>query len=370
MKKLLFVAMGAAALVACNSKHASNAYSINGTTDLPDGEMVYITYQASDDSTYVDSVAVNGGKFAFNGSVETPRMAYISKNLSRRDNQAYRPIIIENSDITVELNGDDCSDVTVAGSPATAQMDSLKNALKVYTDEMTSMRAQYDSIGDNQEKMNAFLAKYDELSDKVDQEGLNFVKTHPNSYYTPILMRQLSYGMTLDEMKEIYNTWTPEVKAADNYIGNRIAALETVQPGNPAPEIAGKDQNDQDVSLSGLKGNVVLLDFWATWCGPCRRSLPHVKEVYEKYHDKGLEVLCVSLDREEEPWKEYIANSGMGMEKYHHVYERGCFWNSKDAKTYAVNSIPAKFLIDRDGKIIGRFDSNEDLDAKLAELFN
>lgn len=368
MKKLLYLALGVAALGACNSKPV-DAYKINGTTDLADGEMIYITYTLTQDSTFVDSVAVANGAFVFNGTVDYPRVAYISKGSPRSANEAVRVFMIENGDLNIELKGDNYSDAPVTGSASTVEMDSLRGAMKVYTDEMMSMRTQYDSIANDKEKLDAFMAKYDQLSENVQDAQLNFIKTHPASYYTPVLMRQLSYGMSLDEMKEIYDTWTPEVKAADSYIGNRIIALEAVQPGKPAPEIAGKDQNDQDVSLSGLKGNVVLLDFWATWCGPCRASLPHVKEVYEKYHDKGLEVLCVSLDREEEPWKEYIANSGMGMENYHHVYERGCFWNSKDAKNYAVNAIPAKFLIDAEGNIIANVSSDEDLDAKLAELF-
>lgn len=369
MKKLLFLALGAAVLGACSSK-PTDAYTINGTTDLADGEMIFMSYQLDADSTFVDSVEVANGTFAFNGAVEYPRMAYISHGKPKYIDETVRPIMIENAVIAIDLKGDTYSEAPVTGSPSTQEMDSLKNALKVYTDEMKAMGAQYDSIANDKEKLEVFMAKYEELNNNVKNEQINFVKTHPASYYTPLLMRTLSYGMTLDEMKEIYNTWTPEVKAADSYIGQRIEALEAVQPGKQAPEIAGKDQNDKDVSLSGLKGKVVLLDFWATWCGPCRASLPHVKEVYEKYHDKGLEVLCVSLDRDEAAWKDYIANSGMGMENYNHVYERGCFWNSKDAKNYAVNAIPAKFLIDAEGNIIANVSDDEVLNAKLAEIFD
>ena len=119
------------------------------------------------------------------------------------------------------------------------------------------------------------------------------------------------------------------------------------------------------MSLSGLKGKVVLLDFWATWCGPCRASLPHIKEVFEKYHDKGLEVLAVSRDRSEEPWKEYIANSGMGMENYVNIYDAPV----NNAANYAIQYIPSKFIIDAEGNMVGRFDNPDELDAKLAEIF-
>lgn len=123
--------------------------------------------------------------------------------------------------------------------------------------------------------------------------------------------------------------------------------------------------NSRQVNQFDLKGKVVLLDSWTTWCGPCRAALPHVKEIFEKYNGKGLEVLVVSLDRSEEPSKEYIANSGMGMEKYVNIYDAPV----NNADNYAIQYIPSKFIIDAEGNMLGRFDDEEELNAKLAEIF-
>ena len=146
--------------------------------------------------------------------------------------------------------------------------------------------------------------------------------------------------------------------------GKYIAALDNLTPGKPAPAISGKNQNGEEVSLADLKGKVVLLDFWATWCGPCRASLPHVKELWEKYNGKGMQVLAVSLDRDQDAWKDYIANSGMGMENYVNIFDEG----GVNAEGYAIQYIPSKFIIDREGNFVGRFDNEEELNAKLAEL--
>ena len=123
--------------------------------------------------------------------------------------------------------------------------------------------------------------------------------------------------------------------------------------------------NKETFETALAEGKLMMVDFWATWCGPCRASLPHVQEVYEKYNGKGLEVLAVSLDRSEEPWKEYIANSGMGMEKYVNIYDQPV----NNADNYAIQYIPSKFIIDAEGNMVGRFDGEEELDAKLAEIF-
>lgn len=370
MKTQLFIGIGAIAMLAACSSKPSNEYVINGTTDIPDGEMIYLSYTVTPDSVYKDSVAVAEGKFVFNGTLANPVQAYIASAKAREDRSKQRAFMVEPGTLTISLTGDDYTKAPVEGSLLTAQLDSVSNFISGINDKMKALQEEAEGIQeDDTVKMKELEGKFEALYNEQEEYPINFAKTHPASYVSPVVYRRAIYNQSLDELKEVFNSWTPEVQASAPSIAEFIAAMENVQPGKDAIEIAGKDQNEADVKLSDLKGKVVLLDFWATWCGPCRRSLPHVKEVFEKYNDKGLEVLCVSLDADEAAWKDFIANSGQGMEKYHHVYERGCGWNSKDAANYAVKSIPAKFLIDKDGKIIGKFNSDEELDAKLQEIF-
>jgi len=364
MKKTLIFGLGIlAAMCACNPK-PSTGYSIDGKTDLADGEMIYLTYQESADSTNVDSCAVAGGAFSFAGDIDCPKLAYISHGRIQYVNEKVRPFMLEPGKISVSLTGDDYSKAEVTGSAVTAQMDSLNTILKAVYDQMTPMREQYEEIKDDSVKMAAFEQKYDSLVKLVKNAEIEFIRTHPASYYSPVVMQGIKTDLSLDEIKEIYNGWNPEIQAADKETEKYISALEAIRPGVVAPEVSGKDQNGKEVSLSGLKGKVVLLDFWATWCGPCRASLPHVKALYEKYNGKGLEVLAVSLDRDEEAWKKYIAESGMGMEKYVNIYDEPV----NNADKYAISYIPSKFIIDSEGKMVGRFDDEKELDAKLAEM--
>lgn len=370
MKTQLLICAGALAMIAACTSKPSNEFTINGETDLKDGDMIYLSYSVSSDSVYNDSVAVANGKFAFSGKIDHPYAAKIFAGEENGNSPKSRRFMIEPSVISISLFGEDYGKASVGGSQLTMQFDSVYNYVAETESKLMAIQQEAQKLQEGDSlKMKELEEQFAAIYDDQEAYQLNFAKTHPASYVSPIVLRGIIYNRSLDELKEIYGNWTPDIQASAPQIADFIAAMENVQPGKQAIEIAGLDQNDAEVKLSDLRGKVVLLDFWATWCRPCRASLPHVKEVFEKYNDKGLEVLCVSLDRDESAWKDFIANSGQGMEKYHHVYERGCGWDSKDAANYAVKSIPAKFLIDRDGKIIGKYDSEEELDAKIAEIF-
>lgn len=136
--------------------------------------------------------------------------------------------------------------------------------------------------------------------------------------------------------------------------------------GGEAPEIALPDQNGNVIKLSSLRGKVVLIDFWASWCGPCRMENPNVVRVYKQYKDKGFEILGVSLDRDKQAWLDAIAKDGL---TWKHVSDLK-YWQSEAAKTYNVTGIPLTVLIDKDGKIIAKNLRGPALEAKLKQLFN
>ena len=125
------------------------------------------------------------------------------------------------------------------------------------------------------------------------------------------------------------------------------------------------DTEGKPVQLSSLRGKVVLVDFWAAWCGPCRQENPNVVRLYQQYHSKGFEILGVSLDRTKEDWLKAIAADNL---TWIHVSDLQ-YWQNAAARLYGVNAIPQSFLLDKDGKIIGKGLRGEDLANKLAEIF-
>ncbi len=210
----------------------------------------------------------------------------------------------------------------------------------------------------------------------------DYMEKYPSTALTAMFLRQETGRMTLDKMKEVYNKLDETAKQTTSAkeIAAEIAVLERVMPGNPAPEIAKNDLvTGKPFALSSLKGKVVLLDFWASWCVPCRKSNPHVKALYEKYRKKGFDVVYVA-DNDSRPEDALKAIDQDGIKKYHHVL-RGLkmlkdangkmtgFDKSEDvSEQYAIHFLPTKYLIDREGKIIGKV-NDEELDAKLKEIF-
>jgi peroxiredoxin len=137
-----------------------------------------------------------------------------------------------------------------------------------------------------------------------------------------------------------------------------------IMPGMPAAELSLPDANGNPVNLSELKGKVVLLDFWASWCGPCRRNSPHLVRLYKKYHEKGLEILGVSLDQDPASWKDAIHHDKMNWIQVND--DKG--WNAPSTITYQVNAIPAYFLIDKNGIIKLINGSGQQLEDAIKEL--
>ncbi len=162
-----------------------------------------------------------------------------------------------------------------------------------------------------------------------------------------------------------YDKYKDESAAYIQQLGRQISSARNLMIGAEAPDFTQKTPEGEPMSLSDLRGKVVLLDFWASWCGPCRRENPHVVKLYEKYQDKGFDILGVSLDRTKERWVDAIAKDKL---TWHHVSDlKG--WKNAVAGSYSVRSIPHTLLLDKDGKILARNLRGAQLDAKLKEIF-
>ncbi|MDH5399605.1 MAG: TlpA family protein disulfide reductase [Cyclobacteriaceae bacterium] len=223
----------------------------------------------------------------------------------------------------------------------------------------------------NEQVMANLRAEYAVMEDANLKKIAGLIRQHPTSLAAVDLLRS---GQFLDKDKyfEVYEFVAGEItdKYPDlKYVASfkeMVDGMKKLAIGQVAPDFSLPNPDGEMVSLSSLRGNYVLVDFWAKWCRPCRVENPNVVRMYNKYNEKGFEVFGVSLDRNKEDWLQAIEEDGL---TWTHVSDLK-FWNSEAAKLYGVTAIPFALLLNPDGEIIGKNLRGQALESKLAEIFN
>lgn len=379
MKKLLFIGLGVAAIMsACNSRPA-NQYDINGSIAGADGETIYMAVGMGD-SMRIDSVVIEKGTFTFSGTTDKVSGATLYIGEPVYDSKTVTRFYLEpGAVISVDsLTGEDFSAAVFNGSSTQDDAKAYEDGYKVFIDRLNTLRE--ESANAEPAAVDSLTALMEAARNEAQAYQKDYIRNNSSKVFAAMQLAYVSSMLPLDELKELYNALTPEVKSYAEEAAKEIAAQEAVQPGNPAPDLIGLNPDGREIKLSDLKGKTVLIDFWATWCVPCRQGLPHVKECYDKYHDQGFEVFCVAdNDSSPDKWKEVIVEEG--MQNYYNIL-RGMktltdangqfagFDRSNDqSEKYAVHYLPTKYLIGADGNIIAKIESDEDLDARLKEIY-
>jgi peroxiredoxin len=314
----------------------------------------------------VNAGVVNNGMFKITGgSVAFPELAAIVVI----DKKKTLPFFLENSEITITGKFESFDDLIITGSKSQNEFKSLNDSLSPLNLKYSELYKKYlDARQANIIKKSAELQGQLEAIDN-DRRKIqkDFLKTNPGSFVAPLILRNLISLTEPSEMEIYINDLDPAVARSPVIVQlkERVAILKKVEVGQKAPDFTLNDPEGRPVSLSSKIGtNLLLVDFWAAWCSPCRTENPNVVKVWKEFNKKGFDVYGVSLDQKKEDWVNAIADDKL---TWTHVSDL-LYWSNAAAKLYGVNSIPANFLLNKEGIIIARNLRGEALYTKVKEL--
>ena len=370
MKNLLFLSF--LILASCSKK---NEYNLSANSDIPDGEMVYLVQYKENVPVLKDSINVLGGNFSFSDSIVVPEMYYLFfKNI--RGNV---PVVLEPGNIEMTVYKDSLRSTIIKGTKS-------NDDFKQYIDESSSFINELNSIQNEINyniAINDSLIKLDleeqfiEMRKKLTDYEYDFMSNKNDSYVSALILQRMVFERSIDYDiadsilvnfdKSLFKT-SPFIAVRgiiDNY---KMSNTEAPRIGSFAPKFSGPGLNGEVISLYSIKSKYILIDFWASWCAPCRVENPGLAELQSKYSDEDFTILGVSLDMNMESWKRAIEVDK--IESWIHISNLKYF-NDPIAKLYDLSKegIPSSFLINPERKIIARNIKGEDLEFVLnAEL--
>ena len=370
MRKIAFIIASTLSIVSCNNLK-DNEFLISGTANgVENGKKVFIEVQTETGSLAKDTAVVTDGKFELKGITDGIDIGFV-----RIENEEINlPIILEEGNININIVKDSLHKSTLGGTPNNDKFQKFNTESRAISEKVAKFEKdngpemQKAQMSNDTVTINKLLKEYKKFQNEMNDYSKKFIKENPDAYLSVLLLENflMRQYLTPEEIKSYFEGLDKDVKETKSgkKIKTALDSMTAIVIGKPAPNFSAPSPEGKTISLKESLGKVTIIDFWASWCGPCRAENPNVVALYNEFHPQGLNIIGVSLDKDAAKWKEAIAKDGL---IWPHVSNLK-FWEDPIAKQYNVQSIPATFILDEKGNIVAKDLRGEELRAKVAAL--
>lgn len=372
MRKILMLGV-LAAFASCEED--KEGYFISGTVEnATEGQEIYVSElnESNTQTVPVDTIQVVEGKFELDlPEKDGPAISFLNLK-GTRGNILY---IADNTPISFTIYPDSLYASKVSGGKDNEILYDYLGEIKENNRQMGEARNAMREAFSTQDtaKLKALQQTQQEIADRDKVNKKELVSQNPNSIVSVMVLQDMlnTKMYSTSELRTLFDNLSPEVKQTSlaQNLDQNLKNMSRTDVGNKAPGFSAPTPEGNELSLEEALGEVTLVDFWASWCKPCRVENPNIVKVYEKYHDKGFNIIQVSLDRpgQKDKWIKAIEDDNLG--DWSHVSNL-MFWQDPIAAQYGVRAIPAAFLLDKDGNIVAKNLRGESLEQKVGELLN
>ena len=348
------------------AEEMAQSFTIEGSIENADSTYVLLDFREDGEWINIDSSAIVDGKFSLSGTVANPEMAYLK--FIRGDETEYITVFLENSAMTFSGDLADESSIEISGSASHDLHEQFSEKYDEYYEAYDSLYTLIEETedGDLKDSLNKLMEQVDDDSDAYLKE---FVLANSASHVALYLtLRHMTYSTEYVDLEPVVAALSEQIGDSKylDALNETLAKLKELAVGKVAPDFEQEDVNGNPIELASLRGKYVLVDFWASWCGPCRRENPNVVAMYNEFSDSGFEIIGVSLDKDKDKWVAAIQDDGL---TWQHVSDlKG--WKNEVADTYNVRTIPNTYLLDKEGKIVAKNIRGDELKNKIRELLD
>ena len=359
MKRNLVLLIAVAFIMtACNQ---NKNFNVNVSLANGNNKTVYLQKYVDNVPVTIDSAVIAEEKAVLTAPIDNPQILYALKIKGQRGSM---PFFADNKDVTFVGDLNNPQAVEIMGSETQAELDAYNDQLDEINMQIRDLYAvMQQAFSDNDSiKMDSLNKVGTALMEQQDNFRDEYIKAHPESFVTHYILDGVKQDYPLDQLKDIMAGFTTEAIYRDP-LNDYVAKQERLEVGQPFIDFTLQTKDGEDVTLSEkiAQNKLTLVDFWASWCGPCRHENPVVKAAYEKYHELGFDVVGVSVDQDEAAWLKAVEEDELPWMQVRDSED-------KVSEDYMIYYIPSNFLFDQNGTMIAKGLRGEDLEAKLAEI--